>query len=84
VITKIGETVEISLTMPDGQPGELIMIQAEDGGSISGGPPVSQASLDELRTLKFSFRGTDEGGLSRVTLRRGFDECHLEFWAGPE
>ena len=84
VLTEIGETVEISATFPDAEPGDLIFVQAEDGGALDGGPPVARLYLDENRSLHFAFRGTAEGGLSRVTLRKDLDEKHLEFWAGPE
>jgi len=78
------ETVQIEVNYPGGAAGDLVTVQAEDGGSINGGLPVVQMHLDEAGGLRFAFSSTSEGGLYRVTLRNGFDEKRLEFWGGPE
>ena len=78
------ETVQVAVSYPGGSAGDLVTVQAEDGGSINGGPPVVQMRLDEAGALRFAFTSTREGGIYRVTLRNGFDEKRLEFWGGPE
>jgi hypothetical protein len=78
------ETVQVAVSYPGGSAGDLVTVQAEDGGSINGGPPVAQMRLDEAGALRFAFTSTLEGGVYRVTLRNGFDEKRLEFWGGPE
>jgi hypothetical protein len=78
------ETVQVAVSYPGGSAGDLVTVQAEDGGSINGGPPVAQMRLDEVGALRFAFTSTREGGIYRVTLRNGFDEKRLEFWGGPE
>ena len=78
------ETVEVSVSYPGGAAGDLVTVQAEDGGSINGGPPVGQMRLDEALGLRFAFKSTREGGVYRVTLRNGLDEKRLEFWGGQE
>ncbi len=78
------ETVQVTVSYPGGSAGDLVTVQAEDGGSINGGPPVAQMRLDEAGALRFAFTSTREGGIYRVTLRNGFDEKRLEFWGGPE
>jgi hypothetical protein len=78
------ETVQVAVSYPGGAAGDLVTVQAEDGGSINGGPPVAQMRLDEAGALRFAFTSTREGGVYRVTLRNGFDEKRLEFWGGPE
>ena len=78
------ETVQVAVSYPGGSAGDLVTVQAEDGGSINGGPPVAQMRLDEAGALRFAFSSTREGGVYRVTLRNGFDEKRLEFWGGPE
>ena len=78
------ETVQVAVNYPGGAAGDLVTVQAEDGGSINGGPPVAQMRLDEAGALRFAFTSTREGGIYRVTLRNGFDEKRLEFWGGPE
>lgn len=72
------------MSYPGGAPGDLVTVQAEDGGLINGGPPIAQMRLDEAKSLRFAFTSTLEGGIYRVTLRNGFDEKRLEFWGGPE
>ena len=78
------ETVQVAVSYPGGSAGDLVTVQAEDGGSINSGPPVAQMRLDEAGALRFAFTSTREGGIYRVTLRNGFDEKRLEFWGGPE
>lgn len=76
--------MQVAVSYPDGTAGDLVTVQAEDGGSINGGPPVAQMRLDEAGALRFAFTSTREGGVYRVTLRNGFDEKRLEFWGGPD
>lgn len=78
------ETAQVAVSYPGGAPGDLVTVQAEDGGLINGGPPIAQMRLDEAKSLRFAFTSTLEGGIYRVTLRNGFDEKRLEFWGGPE
>ncbi len=78
------ETVQVAVSYPGGAAGDLVTVQAEDGGSINAGPPVAQMRLDEAGALRFAFTSTHEGGIYRVTLRNGFDEKRFEFWGGPE
>jgi hypothetical protein len=68
---------------PESEAGDLITIQSEDGGGIDGKQIVKQFHLDEARHLSFTFTSTMEGGVYRITLRKGFDEKRLEFWGGP-
>lgn len=77
------ETIQVAVSYPGGAAGDLVTVQAEDGGSINAGPPVAQMRLDEAGALRFAFTSTREGGIYRVTLRNGFDEKRLEFWGGP-
>ncbi|MEI6035265.1 MAG: hypothetical protein WCS65_13430 [Verrucomicrobiae bacterium] len=78
------ETVTVAVAYPEGAAGDLVTIQSEDGGSLAGGETVVQATLDDNRQVRFPFKSTQEGGIYRVTLRKGFDEKRLEFWGGTE
>jgi len=78
------ETVRITVGYPDGQPGDLVVVQSEDGGRLDNGQIVTQAKLDGARQLQFSFTSTAEGGLYRVCLRKGFHEKRLEFWGSTQ
>jgi hypothetical protein len=79
-----GESVNLAVDYPEGTEGDLVVIQAEDGGAIEDAGPVSRGVLDSNRQLRFKFTSTEEGGIYRITLRRGFDEKHLQFWGGKE
>ncbi|MBM3860678.1 MAG: hypothetical protein FJ395_13650 [Verrucomicrobia bacterium] len=78
------ETVRVAVSYPDGQPGDLVVIQSEDGGRLDNGQFVMRATLDDARQVQFSFTSTEEGGLYRVCLRKGFNEKRLEFWGNTQ
>ena len=80
----LAETVEVSVTYPQGVSRDPVTIQSEDGGTLNGRDTVAQSRLNDGREVRFAFTGTREGGIYRVTLRKGFDEKRLEFWGGPE
>ncbi len=63
------ETVQVAVSYPGGAAGDLVTVQAEDGGSINGGSPVAQMRLDEAGALRFAFTSTREGGIYRKRLR---------------
>ena len=74
----------MNVEFPGGSEGELVIVQAEDGGQIDQSAVVARKHLDANGTLQFSFTSTLEGGLYRITLRKGFDEKRLEFWGGND
>lgn len=78
------DTVSVAVAYPEGTAGDAVTIQSEDGGTLAGGKSVLQANLDADLQVRFPFKSTSEGGIYRVTLRKGFDEKRLEFWGGPE
>lgn len=73
------DTVSVKVEFPSGSAGDLVIVQAEDGGQIDGIAPVARKTLDSQRALAFTFTSTAEGGIYRITLRNGFDEKRLEF-----
>ena len=78
------EKVEVSVVYAEAQPGDMVVVQAEDGGVLDQNRTALQLKLDGERRLRFAFKSTAEGGIYRVTLRRGFEEKRLEFWGGRE
>ena len=78
------EEVRVSVAYAEAQPGDLVVVQAEDGGVLEGSRTALPFKLDADRRLRFAFKSTREGGIYRVTLRRGFEERRLEFWGGKE
>ena len=78
------QTVPISLTYPDGEPGEILVISAEDGGKVNATSPVQTAPLDANRQLNFKFTTTQNEGVYRVSVRRGAEQQQFDFWVGTE
>ena len=78
------DTVTVAVAYPEGTEGDPVTIQSEDGGALAGGGTVMQSRLDADLQVRFPFKSTSEGGIYRVTLRKGFDEKRLEFWGGSE
>jgi hypothetical protein len=78
------QTVPISLSYPDGEPGEVLVISAEDGGQVNSSIPVQTVKLDENRQVNFRFTTTQNEGVFRVTLRRAAEQQQFDFWVGPE
>jgi len=80
----LDETVCVAVSYPDGQPGDLVVVQSEDGGRLDNGQIVMRTTLNDARQVQFSFTSTMEGGLYRVCLRKGFNEKRLEFWGSTK
>ena len=78
------QTVAIAVTYTDGDPGEVLVISAEDGGQVNGSIPVQTVKLDASRRVNFNFTTTRNEGVFRVTLRRAAEQQQFDFWVGPE
>jgi len=90
------ETVTVTVSWPQGSPGEKVVAAVEDGGSLamvgqgavepaqSKGERVLKLTLDEQRAMRFVFTGSEATGIARVTLRKGAETKTVQFWAGPE
>jgi hypothetical protein len=79
-----GQAIPIVLTYADGEPGETLIISAEDGGKIDDGVPVKTARLDADKTGRFLFTTSQDEGVFRVTVRRGAEQTQFDFWVGAE
>lgn len=77
-------SVQIAVVYPEGTAADLLVVQAEDGGTIDQGTTVKQGRLDQTKTIVFEFKTSREEGVYRVTLRKGTDQKHFDFWVGPE
>ena len=72
--------IDVSLAYPQGQPGDVVGVEVEDSGSLSGGASAKAMSLDKRKTLAFQFQTTEQIGIYRITLRNGADVKSLNFW----
>lgn len=80
-----GAQVPIRVNYPEAEAGEVVNIEAEDGGLIAESKSVGHvAKLDAEKTLPFHFTVTEEPGIHRVVLRKGADVKTLDLWVGPE
>lgn len=83
-----GETVPIAISYPNGQPGDPVLIEAEDSGKLraqaggGGGNVGMTGRLNDQRTVEFAFEVSQNRGIHRVLLRKGNDVKVLDFWAG--
>ena len=74
----------VLVSYPNATPGDPLVIQCEDGGTLDNGLIVKRAEVDAGGRVSFQFSAGVPEGIYRVLLRKGLDEKHLEFWAGPE
>ena len=78
------QTVSVTASWPDAQPGQKVVAAVEDGGLLAGGKPVLAFTLDASRQVSFDFTAGSGRGIYRVTLRQGPDTKIVQFWAGPD
>ena len=78
------EHASVLVSYPNATPGDPLVIQCEDGGTLDNGLIVKRAELDAAGRISFQFSAGVPEGIYRILLRKGLDEKHLEFWAGPE
>jgi hypothetical protein len=75
--------IPVQLTYPDGNPGDTVVVESEDGGRIiESNKIVYVGNLGDDRNLAFQFETTTQQGTYRVVLRKGADVKQLEFWVG--
>jgi hypothetical protein len=74
----------VLVSYPNATPGDPLVIQCEDGGTLDNGIILKRMELDAAGRVSFQFSAGVPEGIYRVLLRKGLDEKHLEFWAGPE
>ena len=86
VLIAAKQVIPISIHYPDGQAGDPVLVQVEDGGGVGphGTSLVQHVALDDQSGINFSFQAGDQNGIYRVTMMRGGDIENLEFWVGPE
>ena len=83
VNTAVGARPVVRVKFRDGEPGEPVVVQVEDGGALENHALTQLARLDEQRQIQFAFQMTQNPGLFRVVVRKGGEAQTLEFWAGP-
>jgi len=77
-------SIDLSVAFPKSQPGDVVSVQAEDGGSVNDGGIATPMPLDDKKALNFNFKTTSQPGIYRVTLRNGADVKRLQFWVAQK
>ena len=78
-----GARVPVQVLFASGQQGDVVAVQAEDGGRLPNGTIFQTVTLDEDRVASFVFQVTEQNGTHRVSLQQGGDLKVLDFWVGP-
>jgi hypothetical protein len=84
VLVAASTTVSASVPFAEAQPGEMIAVQAEDGGALLEVAAQGSVIIDAARCASVQFKVSAHDGIHRVTLRRGGETRVLEFWVGAE
>lgn len=84
VYIKANQTVPVEVSYPDGQLGDPVVIQVEDGGALDNALAAKVDKLDSLKKIAFKFTANADLGVYRIVLRKGADLRVLDFWVGDE
>jgi hypothetical protein len=77
-------TLHVSMAYPQGDPGDIINLEIEDGGTINGKGFATVVSLGDDHQIHFDFKVNQEDGVYRVEARSGGDTKMLNFWVDPK
>jgi hypothetical protein len=78
------KALPVSVEYAEGEPGQNVVVEVEDGGELGNGKGVEVVKLDSQRQVNFSFKADATPGKYQVVLRKGVDEKVLEFWVGED
>jgi len=84
LIVPASATITASIPFAGAKSGELIAVQAEDGGLLHGSAAQGSASVDNEHKVTVAYQVSANDGMHRVTLRHGGESRVLEFWVGAE
>jgi len=76
--------VSVQVNYPEGQKGDPIALEVEDGGQLSNKTMGSVIKLDDQNTAQFQFLAGDQEGIYRIVLRNGADVKTVNLWVGQE
>lgn len=76
------QRVHITMSYPDGEANQMVVLEAEDGGLIDGKVPAKVVQLDASGGLAFDFNAGTDAGQNRVVLRNGASQTVLHFAVG--
>ncbi len=75
---------KVSLEFTAAAPGDLVVLQVEDGGRLGNGRILETRKVGLARTVEFEFKTSAQPGTHRVTANHNGDVKTLDFWVGPE
>jgi hypothetical protein len=74
--------VPLTVTYPDARPGDEVIIQALDGGTLANGQMAMRLTLDGQCGCEFTFEALAGQGVQRILVRKGRDEKLIDLWVG--
>lgn len=77
-------TITAAVPFAEAEPGEVIPVQAEDGGLLQDTAAQGSVTVDNEHKVNVTYQVSANDGMHRVTLRRGGESRVLEFWVGAE
>jgi hypothetical protein len=84
LIVPASATITATVPFAEAEPGEVIPVQAEDGGLLQDVAAQGSLAVDKDHKVTVSYQVSAYDGMHRVTLRRGGESRVLEFWVGAE
>jgi hypothetical protein len=76
--------LHVSMAYPKGDPGDVINLEIEDGGTINGKGFATVVPLGDDHQIHFDFKVNQEDGVYRILARSGGDAKMLNFWVDPK
>lgn len=74
----------IEVHFPQGNAGEVVIAEVQDGGSFEDGSGLVALTLANDKKIHFNFKTGGDQGSYVVTLRKGNDVKTVELWVGDE
>ena len=74
------QVIPVEVSWPENNRDTDVLVCAVDGGKIDGGDNGKRFSLQNSKTIRFSFDPNGANGRCQVLLRRGTKEEVLQFW----
>jgi hypothetical protein len=78
------QKVAVDVSYPEGQAGDPVSVEVEDGGHLNQNQMAEVTALDGQDSIHFQFQPTDQAGIYRIVLRSGADVKVVNFWVGQE
>jgi len=76
--------VAIQINYPEGQAGDPVAVEVEDGGELANKTMGEVVQLDDQKDAQIQFVAGDQEGIYRLVLRYGADVKTINLWVGQD